>query len=171
MTWSSVHEAKIPIQAKREYIFARDCSYFAYNSYSSFPSSSLQETLQLRRHVTSDRIWSTFRRNFRWSLTSLPLRIGYRTAFQNNRSLFGAIQKVCHHKYPNFWPPSPFVTVCHRLPWPTFPPCHHSNSDKLVDPKLAEKSLFIYLLALFLTEHIRMPKSHTEWQQLKQLSA
>ena len=28
----------------------------------------------------------------------------------------GAIQKLCHRKNPYFWTPSPFVTVCHRLP-------------------------------------------------------
>ena len=57
---------------------------------------------------------------------------------------------------------------CHRLsPFAFTPssPCHHPNSDKLLDPKLAEKSL-----GLCLTEHIRMPKSHTEWQQKSRIN-
>ena len=78
----------------------------------------------------------------------------------NSDFTYGAIQKVFHRKNPNFWPPSP---PCHRLsPFALtpLPPCHHLNSDKLLDPKLAEKSL-----GLCLTEHIRMQKSHIEWQQ------
>ena len=57
---------------------------------------------------------------------------------------------------------------CHRLsPFAFTPssPCHHPNSDKLLDPKLAEKSL-----GLCLTEHIRMSKSHTERQQKERIT-
>ena len=83
MTWSSVHEAKISIRAKQQNNSERDCSCFAYNNSSSFPSSGLYQALQLRR-IRSPRS----RRNLRWPHTSLPLRIGYHTAFQNNQLLF-----------------------------------------------------------------------------------
>ena len=35
--------------------------------------------------------------------------------------MYEAIQKVCHHKNPDFWSPSPLVTVCHCLPWTPSP--------------------------------------------------
>ena len=73
-------------------------------------------------------------------------------------------QKVCHRSTTDFSPPPPlshFVTICLYPP----PPCHHPNSAKLFDPKLADKSL-----ELCLTEHIRMPKSFTEWQQKSKIN-
>ena len=73
----------------------------------------------------------------------------------------GPFKKYVTVKIPIFDPPSPLS------PFALTPslPCHHSNSDKLCDPKLAEKSL-----GLCLTEHIQMPKSHAEWQQKSKIS-
>ena len=68
-------------------------------------------------------------------------------------------------EYHRFLTPPP---PCHTLsPFAltSLPPCHHPNSDKLFNPKLAEK-----FLGLCLAEHIRMPKSHTEWQQKSRIN-
>ena len=85
--------------------------------------------------------------------------------YPSSTSSKGPFKMYVTVKIPIFDPPpplSPFVTVCLD---PLPPPCHHPNSDKLFDPKLAEKSL-----GLCLTEHIRMPKSHTEWHQKSRIN-
>ena len=71
----------------------------------------------------------------------------------------GPFKKYVTMKIPIFNPLLP----CHSLsPFALIPsrPYHHPNSTKFFDPKWAEKSL-----GLCLTEHIRMPKSYTEWQE------
>ena len=97
-------------------------------------------------------------RGIRHQMCSFPIQVFHNSTTNNfwiQENLFGSIQKVCHRKNPNFCPPSPLVTVCHHFPWPPSPPCHHPNSDKLFDSKLAKESL-----GLCLTEYIRVPKSH-----------
>ena len=65
-----------------------------------------------------------------------------------------------HRGHSKSMSPQISLPPCHRLSPFTLtplPPCHHPNSDKLFDPKVAAKSLNLHL-----TDHIRMPKSHRE---------
>ena len=50
----------------------------------------------------------------------------------------GAIQKECHPRYRNFWPPSTHVTLSHHPPWTASPLSHPKKwqtlSWKWADP-------------------------------------
>ena len=121
---------------------------------------SYWNTFKIRENIAKTKvvIFSKGQSNHDWYLT---LRIR-KQVLQYTK---GPFKKYVTAKIPNSDPPPPLVTICHRLPWPPSPPCHHPNSDKLFYLKLAEKSL-----GLCLNKHMRMPKSHTKWQQKSRIN-
>ena len=79
----------------------------------------------------------------------IPFSLSKSTLFSYEQLPYkGPFKKYVTVKIPIFEPPpplSPFVTVCLETP---SPPCHHPNSDKLFDPKLAKESLGLCLTTL-----------------------